>query len=114
MYWFYENVRSLLSGDPLAFYSKEASSDFLRSTASSSSRSGNDCCSHVTDILLSYYLLLGLLSLSIWVYYIPTHTILGFHLVFIRPSSGFDVTGHKGLTITFYGHRVKQKDSAFD
>ena len=36
--------------------------------------------------------------------------LLGFQLVFILPSSGYDVTGHVGLTTTtFYGHRVKQK-----
>ena len=39
-----------------------------------------------------------------------TKTILGFHLVFILPSSKYNVNGHENLTTTtFYGHRVKQK-----
>ena len=39
-----------------------------------------------------------------------TKAILGFHLVFILPSSKYNVNGHENLTTTtFYGHRVKQK-----
>ena len=42
-------------------------------------------------------------------------TILGFKLVSILSSSGYDVTVHEGLTTTtFYEHRVKEKDSTFD
>ena len=41
-------------------------------------------------------------------------TKLYFKLVFILRSSEYDVTGHEGLTATFYGHLFKQRNPTFD
>ena len=120
-------------------YNKDASSSFLHSTASSShtsssSHAGNDCYSHMTNIInkKTFSFPLTFLVPSSW--YDVTHhkdvttsihiqnlytvqlkqKIIGFQLVFILPSSVYDVTGHEGLTTTtLYGYRVKQK-LAFD
>ena len=70
----------------LALYSKHAGSGFLRSTASwlhtSSSHSGNNCYSHVTNII--------------------NKKTFFFPITFLLPSSWYDVTRHKDITTSIH------------